>query len=255
MITAIIKDKDKTKEYQVKTEWSEVTWKDACDILAVPLPIKVEGEITFEDWLLAENIHEYARDIVFILGYIPKRLIDKVRPGDMLDLFLRYHLKFVVDLLAINPLSYFPNYPDKITFKKHEYRMPKSLMIDNTITPLHEMDAVTFVEAANVLKAIGKLKEMGIKHMNYFTAIYLRPEGEKYDEHKIAIRAKEFEDLTMDVYWEVFFCTHRLLIQQLADTLQSLRGGKVRRAISGLRDGFMRLQRRVSRVRFVRLRN
>ena len=255
MITAIIKDKGKIKEFQVKTEWSEVTWKDACDILAVPLPIKVDGEITFSQWMEAENIHEYARDIVFILGYIPKRLIDKVTPGDMLELFVSYHLKFVVDLLAINPLSYFPKFVEKVTFKGVEYRMPKSLMIDNTITPMHEMDAVTFVEAANVLKAIGKLKEEGIKHMHYFTAIYLRPEGEKYDEQKIAARAKLFEELTMDVYWEVFFCTHQLLTRQLIDTLQSLRVSRVKRAILALRVGFMRLRKRASQVRFVRLRS
>jgi hypothetical protein len=255
MITAIIKDKGKPKQFQVKTEWSEVTWKDACDILAVPLPIKVENEITFEQWITAENIHEYAREIVFILGYIPKRLIEQVNPADMLDLFLRYHLKFVVDLLSINPQSYFPKFTDKITFKGVEYRMPKSLMIDNTITPMHEMDAVTFVEAANVLKAIGKLKEEGIKHMHYFTAIYLRPEGEKYDEQKIAARAKLFEELTMDVYWEVFFCTHQLLTRQLIDTLQSLRVSRVKRAILALKVGFMRLRKRASQVRFVKLRS
>jgi hypothetical protein len=106
-----------------------------------------------------------------------------------------------------------------------------------------------------VLKAIGKLKEEGIKHMHYFTAIYLRPEGEKYDEQKIAARAKLFEELTMDVYWEVFFCTHQLLTRQLIDTLQSLRVSRVKRAILALRVGFMRLRKRASQVRFVRLRS
>jgi hypothetical protein len=84
--------------------------------------------------------------------------------------------------------------------------------------------------------------------MNYFTAIYLRPEGEMYDEQKVADRAKVFEKLTMDVYWEVFFCIHRLSFRHFSDTLESFIPAKTQRSrLLALRDGFTQFAKRVLR--------
>lgn len=227
-----------------------MTWSDACALVDIPRPKEVEdkikeGVVDFTDWVASDGIHDYARDVAFLLGDIPREYIDMVTPQDMLYMFTKEHLKLITDLIGVYPKSYEPTAPESIEFKGVTYQMPKSLRIDNTVVPMHDETAVTFTEASNVMKAIAKLQVQGIKHMNYFTAIYLRPEGEKYDEQKVVKRAKLFESLTMDVYWEVFFCIYNLSIRHMHDTLKSFTLPKTPRSLmSALRDGCMLYARR-----------
>ena len=246
----MIRIKINKKSYDIKTEWHEMTWSEAVRVMDLPVPKNVQermkdGPVEFADWLIMDNIL-YARDVLQILSDAPKEVMEYANPGDCLDIFMRYHLKFVTDMMSAFPVSYQPKFIEWVDFKGVRYFMPDSLMIDTDLVPMHKEKSINFIEAANMYAEYGKLKEKGLKHLNYFTAVYLREEGEGYDEQRIKQRADLFKELTMDIYWEVFFCIHLLFSRRVSDTLQSLtRNHRVKRVVWGLRGGFMRLQVRV----------
>jgi hypothetical protein len=101
MITITV---NKTK-YQIKTDWEEITWSEACAVLDIEMPKDIQEKmksesLEFVDWVTADGIHEYARAVAFALGDMPKKYLEMVTPADMLDIFCRYHLKLIADLIA-----------------------------------------------------------------------------------------------------------------------------------------------------------
>jgi hypothetical protein len=247
------------KSYKVKTDWDEITWNDAVRIIEREVPKNVQekmkiGVVEFADWLIMDDIL-YARDVLMMLSDIPQDLKENINPPDCLYIFMKHHLRIVADLYSAFPATYTPRFIEWVDFKDKRYFMPDSLMIETDIVPMHKEKSVNFVEAANMYVEYAKLKEKGLKHLNYFTAVYLREEGEGYDEDRIKERADLFKELTMDVYWEVFFCIHLLSNRRVSDTLQYLNKNlRVKRVLWGLRDGSMRLRRLVSSI-FYRQKN
>jgi hypothetical protein len=243
---------------KIKTEWYEITWREAADVLAIDIPPdvkeKMKGEVVeYVDWLVADDVFDYARKIIGVLSDIPDK--QRVTPNDCLFYFMAYHVKIIADLLSATPVTYRPRNITRVPFKGKVYLMPESLRIGEGVLPMARETSENFVEAANILKHYGKLKEKGVQHLNYFVAVYLREEGEGYDEQKIAERAEVFKDLTMDIYWEVFFCIHRLSARLIVDTLESLTGGRgVKRVIWALKYGSLRWLNPVFWVHWIRFR-
>jgi hypothetical protein len=229
---------------KIKTEWYEITWREAADLLAIEIPPdvreKMKGEVVeYVDWLIADGIFNYARKVIGVLSDIPDR--QTIRPEDCLYNYMIFHVRLIADLLSATPMTYTPRNIEKVSFGGKVYRMPASLRIGEGTLPMSAETADNFVEASNILREFGKLKEKGVQHLNYFVAVYLREEGEGYDEKRIAERAELFKDMTMDIYWEVFFCIHRLLARHINDTLESLTGGRgLKRVIWALKFGSLR---------------
>ena len=227
--------------YRIKTDWTEMTWREASEALSVEIPSdvreKMKGEVVeYQDWLTSKGVYDYARQVLGALSDIPKSV--RVSPEDCLFYFMYYHLRLIADLLAASPMSYRPRYVRQVSFGGKIYKMPESLRIGDDMVPMSGETADNFVEASNILRQYGLLADKGVRHLNYFVAVYLREE-EGYDEQKIVERAELFKDMTMDIYWEVFFCIHRLSARRAADTLKYLTA-KRRNLRWALRFGFLR---------------
>jgi hypothetical protein len=239
------------KEYRIKTDWTEMTWSDADKALDVEIPSdvreKMKGEIVeYNDWLISDGVFDYGRKILGALSDIPDS--KRVSPQDCLFYFMYYHMKLIADMLSAVPVTYRPRGIKTVPFKGRVYNMPESLMIGEDEIPMAGETSDNFVEASNILRQYGLLKDRGIKHLNYFTAVYLREQGEGYDEARIAERAELFKGLTMDIYWEVFFCIQRLSARRINDTHVSLMA-QAKRARWALRLGSLRLLNPVYWVR------
>ena len=211
----------------------------------------MKGEVVeYSDWLVSEGVFDYARKVLGAFSDIPDD--KKVSPQDCLFYFMMYHVRLIADMLSAMPVTYVPRGAERVSFKGVTYEMPRSLRIGDGVVPMEGETADNFVEASNILRQYGLLKERGVKHLNYFVAVYLREKGEGYDEEKIARRAELFKEMTMDIYWEGFFCIHRLSAQQANDTLGYLMV-KARRARWASRLGFLRWLNPAYWVRSIKL--
>jgi len=218
----MIQLKINNRSRKLATEWNDVTIDQAIRINSLKLPEHIK---TLEDiadpasWLLSTDAMKYAKEVFLILSSFDSLDVEHTNAFDIMAYFNRYLLPIVADLHSLEPVTYKPTGIKQFEMNDTVYKLPESLLIDESLLPLHSATAIEFTESSNIIALIADLSKEGIKYLPLFVATYCRPEGEKYDEVKIQQRSVEFAQLPMSVAWEVFFCIQQLTILSAINTL------------------------------------
>jgi hypothetical protein len=225
------------KRYQLKATWPEVTLSDAKRLVSIQAePEEIDAAVQLEGMELSE----YMIKAVAVMSDCPEEILRQTEPIHVVVLF--DHIRYLIHgIFNLNIEKHVPVTRDKITHKGVEYYMPESLWISEKEIPMHKEPAKHVTEAGNILQMVSELKEKGIEKMDVFCAIYLKESRDEfYDEQKIAHRIDEFQDLPMDVVWDVFFCMYFSLCSYAINfrgSLESQRG--VLKRIRNLIHGFL----------------
>lgn len=242
--------------HALRHRWSELTIQQAMKLRDVTLP-QVGDEF---DWFMHQDVMKQAMSVLSdTINWM------HVDPLTLQTMFMRYALPLIYDLKSEVPQTYTPQLIDSFTHNGFIYYMPESLVIDELIVLQHKQETKRFIEASNLMKAYAETARDGLKAMSMFTACVVKADkSEQYDEAVILQRAKEFETLTMDIVWEVFFCTSLLITRSMTDFLRSIH--RLSKAINETADlsirerltsklGHLRLQRQELRAELRRLTN
>lgn len=198
------------------TKWEDVTLDQAVKVAQVELK-DTDNQL---DWY--EQVDAIEQIWSAFTAIDPAQL----HPTELVYYFTTYLLGFVQDINGEWPRTYTPVGIESFKHKGETYLLPKSLVIDEqTVVLQHTQTARPFVEATNLLQQYNRVRKDGIKQMGMFVAAVVKREhGEKWDEAAVIERGKLFNDLTMDVVWEVFFCINQHIHKSINDTLQSMQG-------------------------------
>ncbi|GAG69390.1 unnamed protein product [marine sediment metagenome] len=207
------------KKYNIKN-WDTLTIQEAEQLTNIELPEKmkelytsgtkekfeeIQKTITVEDEI---NFGEYAGEVLKIMSDIPDELLKYMQYFDRNDLYEHYCRDKIVSLIGGMP-NYEPKKIESFEFNGETFVLPKSLKIFDKYLPNHSETSLTFVEGQGLFKAYAESQDKG--NLKMLIAIYCRPEGEEYNEQKAIERSEQFNDLSMEVAWEVFFCITELL--------------------------------------------
>lgn len=218
------KHQTKTKMIQLKinnhsrrlaTDWKDVTIKQAIEINSLKLPDHISTVEDIADpasWVMSTEAIKYASRVFAILSGFTLQDIEKTNAYDIIAYFNKYLIPIVTDLHTIEPVTYKAEGIKTFELNGVTYKLPESLLIDQTWLPLHSSTAIEFTESSNIMALMADMGREGIRHLPLFIATYCRPEGEKFSEVTIQKRAVEFQQLPMSVAWEVFFCIRQLII-------------------------------------------
>ncbi len=172
------------KSHNLKNDWSEITISEAVKITALTLPESLQvSEIKTSDLLDLTSIN-FAKDVIKILAGVDEDTISKAHAGDMVVLF-RNVLQLVVDLFNLAPVSFIPSMHEYFEHNGERFYYPTSQTFNDVLIPATNLDAVSFVESANLLSALTDVKNGGLKQMPVFIACYCKKHGETFDQFKV----------------------------------------------------------------------
>ncbi len=207
------------KRYEVKTEWHDITLKLAKKLTEIEIPDELKllyGSKTEKEYkanlqpaMEADNI-EFCRKVINTVSDIPMGILANTNEG-VYYFYYRYLEKFIVDLYRMFPSSYEPKGGEGFIFNGKVYKYPTEEVMLNDTKPFAYETAETFIESMDLRMAMQD-KVIRTEGLSGLVAIYAREEGETYSEQRVIQKVKEFENLTMDIAWEVFFCLRTLSI-------------------------------------------
>lgn len=202
------------KKYNIKGAWSELTIEEAGKILDIPVPedlLQVYKSDTEKEMKKAfkkykpEMFKSYFMSVLEILSDIPR---DVLRTVDNLTVVFNSMVEhIVVDLITLEPWSFTPQNIKVFQHKGEFYNLPSAEKMLNDTRPMSDTDVLQTLEA---LELSSHQSEMGGQGLAGLVAILARKDGESFLESTAIKRAEEFKTLTMDVFWEVFFCSKAL---------------------------------------------
>lgn len=234
----MIKFKVNGKSYNLKTTWDEVTIADGIKVTELSLPEHMQKEqITMADLMDLESLI-FIREVITILSVADAKDMEKSHAGDLIVLFKNI-LQLVLDLFNMAPLSFSPQMLKEFNYQGETYLFPTSQTFNEILIPATNLDAVSFVESANLLSSLNNVKEGGLKQMPLFIACYCKKDGETFDQFTILKRGEMFTGLPMSVAWEVFFCMVFYLTSQVKD-LQSYLPKEAKKPVGVIMELFQR---------------
>ena len=207
------------QEINIK-EWSDLTIRDVKKIMKIKIPDKLmdlynsktpkEYQKKYSKFLLDDFLKfaEFYGEMILMLTDITD--VKYMQWHDRQTIYETHLRDFVIEMLLPMP-NYQPKGIKFFEYNKVKYFLPKELKLLGEVIPGYDEKAMTFIEGCALTSATEGLKNGGVDKLPYFIAVYCRPEGEEYNEKKSIDRAKDFENLTMDIAWEVFFCIIELL--------------------------------------------
>jgi hypothetical protein len=203
---------NKTK-VEIPNNWKDITLKQAIELRGIELPVI---EDSFDWFKYMDKVHK-------CITILTKIDVKKIEPSWLVYIFAKHLYPLILDLSLPAPETYKPKAIADFRHKGVTYLMPFNLEIGENLILQHGQNVKCFIESSNLLKQFSSLKSDGIKAMPALVASIVKVDkDEVFDEVIIAERAKEFESLTMDIVWEVFFCLSQLIIKFGSDTLQSM---------------------------------
>lgn len=214
------------QQYEIINDWSAMTLGQAIEIYEVcekaPAKLKKflnlvahgkteEAEaMEFSEREETNTFPKFYGEVLAVLSNIPKKEINKMMYQQRTHIFNTYLFKFVIGLLEY-PIDFIPQNLDKFEFNGEEYFLPASKDVLGTERPMGFISTIQFCEAADLDEYMRKLDKKQFGVFANIVAILCVKAGEEYDEDIMLKRAKEFEGLTMDIVWEVFFYLDQLL--------------------------------------------
>lgn len=189
------------KKYKLIDDWQFLPLSKAIEASKLKLP---EAEDMF-DWF---QYLEVVKELFLIFTTVEEENIDLINPNHMVYYFSNYILPLVTDIHGEYPTTYHPIGITDFTHKGVRYLMPTTIDLGDEQILEGDTRVKPFREASNLLMTFSKMRTEGIKVMPYFCASLVKEsKDEEYDEQLILKRAAAFQDLPMNVVWEVFFYT------------------------------------------------
>ena len=205
------------KEYNLKTEWKEITLLDADKLKRLEVPTtldaiykskdKEEHNELYKALTSKELVKEHPKffgEVMKVLSDIPSEIVDQVHFEDRTMFYHDYLEQIFLDINFNAPTSYEYQEIAKFKHKGVTYYMPESLRIFEQKIPMYKEKAIGFSEAADITLALEGMEGAG--GIAQLCAVLCREKKQDYDEDEAIKRAELFEDLPMNIVWEVFFC-------------------------------------------------
>lgn len=209
------------KKYTVIEQWNEITINQAAEIYTAcdDIPDKlldIYQALSDKDKLadVMEQVDEqesikdfpvFYGKIIEMMSDIPAEIIDRISWNERTAFYNLYLEKFIIGLL-LHPFDYKAENIKSFTHEGKIYLLPETKTIINDERTFAEATAVEFAESADLELHSRKMKSGKYGVAANIISILCRPKGEKYNEATSLKRAEGFGELTMDVFWEVFFC-------------------------------------------------
>ena len=151
---------------------------------------------------------QYAREVIACLSKIPIELLNETTNG-IDEFYSDYLKKIVIGMYDLLPNSYEPKGIKSFKFKKETFYLPTEETLLNDVTPMANESVETFIEGMELRTAMQDkiIRDEGLTGL---AAVFARKKDTVYNEAETIKQAQEFEDLTMDNIWEVFFCLRDL---------------------------------------------
>ena len=185
-------------QYHLRTKWKEIPIRTAAKIAKINFALNDPERFEW-DRVMAEKAHEAFELLV------DEPLPGKINPVDLEVYFRGFIAWLVYDLQKMNPQEYSVQGIKKFEFKGETFFLPPDLKIEDGFIPAYKETAEVFTEASDLLQNVVNLQDKGLSYLPALAATYCRKKGEKYSDEMQLKRAELFEDLTMDIGWEVFF--------------------------------------------------
>lgn len=229
------------QEFSAIQKWNEMPLEVFIKLCKIDLPAKYISlhcaatdeeynkafdSITDEDSL--KIFPQMYGKVIGILTDIPDHLLETLPSDIRTEVFYTAFHHFVMSVIHEVPLNVIGSEgwnqyeSDDSEYFEHEgekYLYPKSIRISNLETPMANEPVVTFIESSELMLTWKKLSEAHEQSIAMIIAIYCRKEGEKYNEATALARSAQFQKLSMDIVWKVFFCIVQLMPLFLKDTL------------------------------------
>lgn len=221
-----------------KTDWSEITLKDAVDLLAhakdnLPKEIeryyqlqymdkgdsKVKSELENITLNLPSEVEhvgfpEFQGGCIKILSDISEESLNKMNALERLTIY-RSFIEVPMMGLLNNP-DFEPKGIESFVHNGVTYYLPKDADGYGVNVPMGaDTTTIEFAESATLMMNSSNMKYNKMDNIALVIAILARPQKngkrEAYDQAKAIQRANEFINLPMEIVWEVFFCFTELL--------------------------------------------
>ena len=211
------------KEYNIKSEWRDITLLDVSNVLNIEIPEELarvydtlkDKDPKFDEEYnklnsqsLIKVLPKFYGEVISCLSDIPEEVMNVVGWEDRTrwyhDLIERKYL----DLYHQSP-SHESEYIESFEHKGETFYFPEMLQIFGQHIPMYNEKAITFAEESDIILAISNMGQSGFSAMSEVAAVMCRKKDEEYSEDMVIERSKLFSDLTMDIIWEVFFYTVR----------------------------------------------
>lgn len=209
--------------------WDQITLKKAIELSKIEIPKELFDVYTAEndnirnklidslsDDCLFKAFPDYYGKVLSCLYNIPEETMKYVHR----DLRKTYYEALCMDwILGVRFGDYrFVNNIKSFEFKGVKYFLPETEIILNGIElPFRWLTTLEFTEAADIEINSNMLRSGNYEYAANVISILCKPKGEKYNEKISMERAELFQELTMDIVWEVFF-----YIQDFSTNLKSL---------------------------------
>jgi len=210
--------------YNIPYNWNELTIKDGIKLYNFCSNNIPKGLIRKYDIMLNSNdfdndIAEWEENITeedneLFLKFIDKTInyftkapfedLEVTSEESKINVYSTYLERYVLDILFLG-VTYNPLGITKFNHKKNTYYLPSDKKIGDITIPMYDLIANQFCEVADLLALVNKGND-GFKYTPYVLAVLCLQKNEFYNEELALKRAKEFEQLPMDIVWEVFFC-------------------------------------------------
>ena len=256
----------KKTAYQIATDWSDITIKQAIRLLEVEPPERLVklittgvDESTTAD--LMKGYPDYFGRVLSVLSDIPPEVIDHLHSGDRTGLYASHLRHLLPELMAMAPA--YVQTRESFDFLGTTFYLPTSAKVFGKELPFYSQDALTFTEMADLMLAVQSITTDGLKSAPMLVAVTCRQEGRPYNEAEAVQWAERFGDLPMNIFWSVFFSFNETLKSSLTSSLQHLEGlivehrGRLERLTRGTLSERISLSWHGSalRVKFKRLKN
>jgi hypothetical protein len=231
-------------DYKCFNAWEDITLRRFVRLCLSPMPDKLLSlfksvhdpaayeeafkAVTYEDTM--KHFPAYFGEVIKILSDIPEDIVELIPGEDRETLYYKiFHhiaLSSVHSMPFIRPenelIPYEPIQDRSFDFRGGTYFFPKTLRLNGLEVPMANEPIITFTEAADIMTSWLKMAEKGSGNIALLAAIYCRKNGEEYDQDTALSRAEAFEDLTMDIYWGLFFCMDGLTKRLVSDIPNSI---------------------------------
>ncbi len=238
------------REYWVKNKWEDLTIKDGTTFCSVLPPdrlskyykLKVSALIK-DDWKEFDTFHstitfkeefedfpKYFKHVLKCFSGLPVEELNK----DEIYAIYKEHLEAKVIGLLIHPIDYEAKNIESFTFKEKKYFLPVTAeMIAQSIPLKNETSGAFFDFSALEIAATG-ITESKFTYIASACAIFCREKDQEYDEKGLLERSDLFQDLTLDIVNEVFFCLINASNTLSRHFLEFQDQEKVKQALTGI---------------------
>lgn len=196
------------RDYKLPERWADITLSKSLELsrLIADMPKSLKELYTKEVMLPEEDIIKTAPifygKVIALLGGVEVEVIERCYWHERTAIYKQFLEMFILEsMYQPQDVSYIEHFD----FKGECYYLPISQPSLKGERLGAVLSTIEFTESADLEIYSRQLKGGKMEVMANIISILCRPKGEPYNEQICLARAKEFEQLPMDIVWSVFF--------------------------------------------------